>query len=98
MALSALFFQVNENNLPMNFRVTFWPIAGSSMEWSINFIQHLFFMFFAVTNMSAIFPITFLIMNHSCWHIEQTTELLSKINKEKENRTEMIKLVVQRSY
>jgi len=89
---------VNENNLPMNFRFTFLTLESVDIEWTINYVFQVTLLLISLPSYSTSFSLIFLVMNHSCWEIDQTIQLLADWSGDDEDASEFIKSVVRRSY
>lgn len=97
---SVFFFKVNENNLPLNFRLTFLKLESDGVEWTINYVLQVTLCLFTLLFCIVFFPLVFLVMNHSCWKIDQMILLLTDWRgaENDEEASKMIKSVVKRSY
>src|SRR5690349_20661588 len=97
MILIVIFQEFSVRNLPnVNFRIVFLTLDNNFLYWLINYVYQLILLGFFAIPVSSIFTLAFLLMNNTCWQIDQTIYTLELI--ERKNSSEMIKSAVKRTY
>lgn len=95
-----LFIRINAYHTPVDFRITFLTSEDNPFDWTINYVYQIIFISLIVLLIYIFFPLVFLLMNHSCWEIEQTTLLLQKLNVKykSDDFIATMKSILRRSY
>lgn len=78
---SNIFFEVNELRLPVNFHLTILPFTGFSISWALNYVFQVIMIVNASCFLYIYIPLTMIVLNHSCWQLDETLFLLAKLSK-----------------
>lgn len=96
LCLSVIFGEYSALNLP-NRRFPRITLKNKFLEWTANYFFQSGIIFLYMVPCSKLFPLTFLLMNNSCWQIDQTILLLKNLS-QTDNFTVIINSAVRGSY
>lgn len=106
--VSAIFLDVNDSHLSYNFFIVFLPFDGVSFNWLLNYLQQAVFEVISTGVLFIYFPLTMLLMNHTCWGfaninllVENLRTLIPNHGNELINTIEVhnqMNIIIQKSY
>lgn len=77
---SNLFFHVNSYRLPVEFIIVFLPFDGISINWFLNYMFQVTSSVSLATFLYTYFPMTLIVMNHTCLKIDSSILAVEKLN------------------
>lgn len=102
--LSVFFFEVNAIRLPYNFYIVFLPFDKVSTNWLLNYLQQAVFEFVSTPVLFTYFPLTLLLMNHTCWGFDNLILLAESVSDEMKSAegadsvNEGLEAIIKKSY
>lgn len=98
LILSNTFFPLlvpNDNHTPFNFHAAYLPFEIHSLSWALNFVYQIFLSVSMVIFFVVYFPMTLILMNHTCWAVDsvvlQVEDLNAGVTRFSEGRDEEVK-------
>lgn len=76
---SSFFFESNEYQLPNKFYIIWLPLDGSFKNWMLNYLFQLTMSFFASLFYYFYFPLCLMLLNHSCWGVDDLGLLVENL-------------------
>lgn len=77
VVFSVLFFQLNENRLPLKFDIVFLPFKGTSVNWLINYLYQAFIASLSGPFLFSFFSLTWIMMHQCCWGLDVIVEKIT---------------------
>lgn len=85
--ISSLFFHFNKYQLPLNVFIAIAPLEYEVCNWYLNYCYQTLVLVVAGQFLFVYFPMTMLLMNHSCWGFDVIILEINKLRSDLSNRT-----------